>query len=99
MAPQEGGFFVDPAGLDEFAARLRGNVEKDLHPGATRIGQTFLPGSTFGLNNVSRDVLNARWTYYERLLQSTALMDAYVRQGEVLAQACLDVAEAYRSAD
>jgi len=99
MAPQEEGFVVDPAGLDEFVARLRGTVSSDLDPAAMRIGQTFSAGSTFGIHNASKDVLAARWTYYERLVQATELMAAYVRQGEILAEACADVARTYRSAD
>jgi hypothetical protein len=99
MAPQEEGFIVDPSGLDEFVTRLRGAVTLDLDPAVARIGQTFSAGSTFGVNNVSRDVLAARWTYYERLVQATELMSAYVRQAEVLAEACADVAKTYRSAD
>ena len=99
MAPQEEGFVVDPAGLDEFVARLRGTVSSDLDPAAMRIGQTFSAGSTFGIHNASKDVLAARWTYYERLVQATELMSAYVRQAEVLAEACADVAKTYRSAD
>jgi hypothetical protein len=99
MAPQEEGFVVDPAGLEEFATRLRGAVDLDFDPAAVRIGQTFSVGSAFGVNNASRDVLAARWTYYERLVQATELMAAYVRQAEILADACADVARTYRSAD
>jgi hypothetical protein len=99
MAPQEEGFIVDPAGLDEFAVRLRGSIDLDLDPAAARIGQTFSAGSGFGIDNVSQDVLAARWTYYERLVQATDLMSAYVRQAEILAEACADVARTYRSAD
>jgi hypothetical protein len=99
MAPQEEGFVVDPAGLDEFATRLRGTVDLDFDPAAVRIGQTFSAGSAFGVNNASRDVLAARWTYYERLVQATELMSAYVQQAEILAEACTDVARTYRSAD
>ena len=99
MSGTTGGFEVDVSGVRNFGAKLQEQVDKDLAPGADVIKTTFLGGTCFGRTTDSAVVQQAVTVYYQQLKRSVELIDTFLHNSAVMAQAASEVVAAYENAD
>lgn len=95
----DAGFQVDVAGVRAFGASLRGDLDNELWPAGESITATFQAGVCFGQRTASPSVQAAAVEYHRRLDEMVALMDTFLHNSEVMAQAATDVVRAYDQAD
>jgi hypothetical protein len=93
------GFKVDPEGVREFGAALRGQLDGHLAPESERIAQSFVAAPPIGARSASPDVQQAVKVYHHQLIRLLDLMDTFLHNGAVMAQAAEDVARAYDTTD
>jgi hypothetical protein len=99
MSEHKAGFTVDLPAVRSFGTGLRADLDGHLSLENDQILRTFLTTPSFGTQTASPDIQAAATTYHQKLIKLLDLMDTFVHNATVMAQAAQEVATAYTQAD